>query len=182
VELERLILDTDTPIRHNHGAVNPAERKTMNIKQENWYTPEDLSWDASAKRAQEYRSGKCGDGPATPPFPDYRIATLDNIADWLETVTEGKDADFCQSLAAQYRAKGTWSAKQVLYAQRLYQRWFEQEQAWLNQQNRHQWVMAGHLTHQYEKELGTFKATTYYRCAKCDAIGEEYKSNNWSGD
>lgn len=154
----------------------------MTTAQQTGYIPENLSWDASNKRVAEYRNGKCGDGPATPPFPDYRIATMDDMANWLETVTEGKNAEFAQSLAAYFRKHGTWTSKQLMYAQKMYRQWFEKEQAWLNQQNRHQWVFAGHVTHQYEKELGTFKATTYYRCSKCDAVGEEYKSNNWSGD
>lgn len=134
------------------------------------------------ERTVDMRPPKCGGGPDIPQFPYWADATDADVADYLASRTEGKSADFCQSLAQQFRTKGEWSPKQRHHARKMYREGWEDEAAWLSHKNRHDWEHVSTTNHGGDDRLGTFALTQHYRCWKCGESGEVYREKNWSGD
>lgn len=143
--------------------------------------PADLSEQASVIRRKRTNTADCASAEVPEAWEHFASATLAEKCARLATV-EGKDAEFCHSLAKQFADKGTLSPKQTAWAENLYRKYAEANYWHRLRLLNHDWNIVGTITHYYQTVLGTYSATDYHKCAKCGEWGETYHENNYSGD
>ncbi len=139
----------------------------------------DLSEGATRERIARYQTRDCliADAPEAwerHPNIDVRVACL-------ATVTEGKDAEFIQSLVKQF-ATGHLSNKQFAWVNRLYESYGSASRGRRIIATTHEWSKVETVHHKNNYMLGTYEISTYYKCERCGLDGEQYQYNNYSGD
>jgi hypothetical protein len=143
--------------------------------------PEDQSVEACQARASTMRNTTCASADLPEEWKRYSDATLEEKCDRLATVTTGK-YEFAQSLAQQFKDKGTLSEKQTIWVERLYNEYAEINRVVRMVRAKHEWKKVGSITHHLNTVLGTYSATDFHKCDKCGEWGENYQSKNYSAD
>lgn len=134
-----------------------------------------------AARVRAMRTN-CSAGAAAAENLPPQQPSLDGLAEFLRTVTSGRNASFASSLASYYDKHGTLTAKQTHYALQMYTVWRRREIARIGSLLEHDWQYVGSETHYSNNVLGTYSGSDFYRCTKCGVDGERVESNNYSGD
>ena len=141
----------------------------------------DLSERATRERIARYQTRDCLEADA-PEAWERRVSTVDERVARLATVTEGKDAEFIQSLVKQWKEKGTMSEKQFAWLHRLYESYGNASRGRRIIATTHEWSEVETVYHYFNYDLGTYSISTYYKCGRCGLDGEQYQYNNYSGD
>lgn len=139
----------------------------------------DLSEGATRERIARYQTHDCLEADA--PEAWERHPNIDVKVACLATVTEGKDAEFIQSLVKQF-ATGRLSNKQFAWVNRLYESYGSVSRGRRIIATRHKWSKVETVHHSNNWMLGTYSISTYYKCERCGLDGEQYQYNNYSGD
>ena len=141
----------------------------------------DLSEGATRERIARYQTRDCLEADA-PEAWARRASTIDERIACLATVTEGKDAEFIQSLVKQWKAKGTMSDKQFAWLDRLYESYGNASRGRRIIATTHKWTKVETVDWKNNWMLGTYSISTFYKCERCGLDGEQYRYNNYSGD
>ena len=140
----------------------------------------DLSEKATRERIARYQTRNCLEAYAPEAWARHNTTIAERVA-CLATVTEGKDADFIQSLVKQF-STGNLSSKQRAWVDRLYDEYGMASRGRRIIATTHEWTEVETVYHKYNYMLGTYEISTYYKCGRCGLDGEQYQSNNYSGD
>lgn len=142
--------------------------------------PVDRSYEAKVARHNAYTT-RCTVGNIVEPKRSNHL-TVEELVDFLRGVVDGNKADFAQSLVRYYDSKGFLTSKQETSARRVYAQAYIVLFYNFQQSFQHKWKKEGSALHYLNHVLGTFSSSDYWRCSKCNVLGETSEGNNYSGD
>jgi len=166
------------------GKGSPRKGCQMDTKDKRYGNiPTDGSEEMEVARLKRYRRADCTALEVPEAWEHFSFTPLADKCARLATVPEAwKGSAFAHSLAKQFTAGRTLTHKQVVAVERLYREYQEVVEAIRYQAMNHDWRRVGSITHYFSATLGTYSATDYYKCAKCDEWGANHDANNYSGD